>query len=164
MCKWCTKCALWCRDFAQYVTVTHSFLYMPATAEEELKKFYFTAFGAWLQIEQTTTTKVNGVLPLSGNCRLHVHACTVSFPLLSNVLGKMSLLHWLPRTKTHSKAKNMDSDESSSSKPVTKPEKLKTEMTASVQQNKSNTQEVKNERFLMCTRQNNVWIVDVRCP
>ena len=32
--------------FAQSITVTHAFLSMPATAEEELKEFYFTTFGA----------------------------------------------------------------------------------------------------------------------
>ena len=51
----------------QCVTVTHVLLSMPVTTEEELKKFYFTAFGARLPIQQTIKKKVSGVLPLSRN-------------------------------------------------------------------------------------------------
>ena len=51
--------------FAQCVTVTHTFLYIPATAEEELKEFYFIAFGARMPIKQTTKNVIG--VPLSGN-------------------------------------------------------------------------------------------------
>ena len=98
--------------FAQYVTVTHAFLSMLATAEEELKMFYFTAFGAQLPSEHMTktTTGHRSSFHEQKLHRLHVLTHTVSVSLPSHVLGKMSLLNWLSRTKTHSKAKNTDSD------------------------------------------------------
>ena len=43
--------------FGQSVTATHAFLSMPVTTEEELKKFFFTTFGARLAVEQTTKKK-----------------------------------------------------------------------------------------------------------
>ena len=68
--------------FGQWVT---AFLSMRVTTEEELKKFYFTTFGARLAVEQTTKTgsrlsrqqtkrQVNGVLPPNGNSIVYILA------------------------------------------------------------------------------------------
>ena len=53
------------------------------------KKFYFTAFGAWLLIELTTNKVVNGVLPLSGNSITYMCMRTLLvFPLSFHVFDK----------------------------------------------------------------------------
>ena len=113
VCKRCTTCALWCRNFCSvhewyWKWYTHFYpCLLPLN-----KKFYFTIT---VHLEHDCQLsrwgkKVNGVLPLSGKSIVYRPTLLVSFTLPFHVLAKMSLLHWLSLRKTRSKAKNTDLD------------------------------------------------------